>query len=252
MPPCGAQWHSERTVATTSRAERDRAVRRGGELLLESEGGERRKRCAAKRAAGSGYPMKKPDGDKTEYNQRIRSIMEDQMRFAATPLQILVAAIPNAALRPLLIELLQNGAMPAAPLAPDAAETTTPAPATRRRGWPRGKPRKTAAAGETAAERTARLARHAAAQRQRDSEKRRQKLSSASGSGNGGAEPAETALAAKLWQRATTLSPAAPWKAVVQEFGVNSALALDHFRRRSLPPVAHAAVTRFVEAAPAS
>jgi hypothetical protein len=177
--------------------------------------------------------------------------MEDSMRFAATPLQILVAAIPNAALRPLLIELLQNGALPTAPLAPDAAETTTPAT---RRGWPRGKPRgrKTVAAGETAAERTARLARHAAAQRRRDSEKRRQKLSSASGSGNGGAEPAETALAAKLWQRATTLSPAAPWKAVVQEFGVNSALALDHFRRRSLPPVAHAAVTRFVEAAPAS
>jgi hypothetical protein len=182
--------------------------------------------------------------------------MEDPMRFAVTPLQILVAAIPNAALRPLLIELLQNGAMPAAPLAPDATETTTPAPATRR-GWPRGKPRgrKTAAAGETAAERTARLARHAAAQRRRDSEKRRQKLSSVGGNGNGGAggaEPAETALAAKLWQRATTLSPAAPWKAVVQEFGVNSALALDHFRRRSLPPVAHAAVTRFVEAAPAS
>ena len=173
------------------------------------------------------------------------------MRFAATPLQILVAAIPNAALRPLLIDLLQNGAMPVAPLAPDAAETTTPAPATRRRGWPRGKPRKTAAAGETAAERTARLARHAAAQRQRDGEKRRQKLSSASGNGTS-AEPAETALAAKLWQRATTLSPSAPWKAVVQEFGVNSALALDHFRRRSLPPVAHAAVTRFVEAAPAS
>jgi hypothetical protein len=137
--------------------------------------------------------------------------MEDSM---ATPLQILVAAIPNAALRPLLIELLQNGAMPAAPLAPDATETTT-APAARR-GWPPGKPRgrKTAAAGETAAERTARLARHAAAQRRRDGEKRRQKLSSASGNGNAGAgsaEPAETTLADKLWQRATTLSPAAPW-----------------------------------------
>jgi hypothetical protein len=199
------------------------------------------------------------------------------MRFAATPLQILVAAIPNAALRPLLIELLQNGAMPAAPLAPDAAETTTPAPATRRRGWPRGKPRgrKAAAAGETAAERTARLARHAAAQRQRDGEKRRQKRAAqpglpARGNGKGGegaaraarpapartsaepAETAETALAAKLWQRATTLSPSAPWKTVVQEFGINSALALDHFRRGSIPPVAHAAVTRFVEAAPAS
>jgi hypothetical protein len=66
------------------------------------------------------------------------------------------------------------------------------------------------------------------------------------------AEPAETALAAKLWQRATELSPSAPWKAVAQEFGVNSALALDHFRRRSMPPVAPAAVTRFVEVTPAS
>jgi hypothetical protein len=195
--------------------------------------------------------------------------MEDSMRFAATPLQILVAAIPNAALRPLLIELLQNGAMPAAPLAPDA---TAPAPAPRR-GWPRGKPRgrKAAAAGETAAERTARLARHAAAQRQRDRDKRQKRSAQpglpASANGNGGegaaraarpapartgAEPAGTALAAKLWQRATELSPSAPWKAVVQEFGVNSALAVDHFRRRTMPPVAPAAVVRFVEAAAAS
>src|SRR5207342_309055 len=110
-------------------------------------------------------------------------MLEDSMRFAATPLQILVAAIPNAALRPLLIELLQNGAMPTAPLAPDAAETTT-SPAARR-GWPRGKPRgrkahrRKAAAGETEFARTERLALKAAAQRQRDSEKRRQKRAAA-------------------------------------------------------------------------
>jgi hypothetical protein len=86
-------------------------------------------------------------------------------------LQILVDAIPDAALRPLLLELLQNGATSAAPSAsadghklPDVTEPAPPAPATRR-GWPRGKPRKTAAAGETAAERTARLALKAAAQR---------------------------------------------------------------------------------------
>jgi hypothetical protein len=176
------------------------------------------------------------------------------MRHPTSPLETLVAALPNAALRPLLVELMQNGAMPAAPLAPDAAETTTPAPA-RRRGWPRGKPRgRKAAAGETAAERTARLARHAAAQRRRDSEKRSQKRAAA-GNGKGGtgsAEPAETALAAKLWQRATALSPSAPWKIIVREFGTNSALALDHFRRGSMPPVAPAAAVRFVEAAPAS
>jgi hypothetical protein len=235
---------------------------------------------------------------------------------ATTPLQLVVDALPDAALRPLLLELLQNGATSAAPLAPDAAEATTPpatpAPATRR-GWPRGKPRgRKAAAGETEFARTERLALKAAAQRQRDSEKRRQKRAAAqlglptvgelsaaldkappgptgkrllpaggekfhqlsedekerrSNGGTGSAlaarlapaktsaepaEPVETALAAKLWQRATELSPPAPWKAVAQEFGINSALALDHFRRRSMPPVAPAAVARFVEATPAS
>src|SRR6201989_2062233 len=56
-----------------------------------------------------------------------------------TPLQLVVAALPDAALRPLLLELL--GATPAAPSvsAPtDVAATTTPAP---RAKHPGGRPR---------------------------------------------------------------------------------------------------------------
>jgi hypothetical protein len=67
------------------------------------------------------------------------------------------------------------------------------------------------------------------------------------------ADPAaEAALAARLWERATEISPTSPWRAVVQEFGINSALAVDHFRHRSLPHVAPAAVERWVEATTAS
>jgi hypothetical protein len=44
-----------------------------------------------------------------------------------------------------------------------------------------------------------------------------------------------------------SLSPAAPWKAVVQEFGLNSALAVDHYRHRSMPPITPAAAARFLE-----
>jgi hypothetical protein len=196
--------------------------------------------------------------------------MEDSMR---QPLQILVDAIPDAALRPLLLELLQNGATSAALSAsadghklPEAAETTMPAsttlaPAKRGgRGWPRGKPRKTTAVGESEAERTARLARHAAAQRVRDTEKRRHKRAAAqlglSTGGNGVSsrtEPAETALAAKLWARAAEVQPTAPWKAIVEEFGTNAAVAMNACRSRTMPPnVVAAAVTRFLEVPPAS
>jgi transposase-like protein len=60
-------------------------------------------------------------------------------------LQLVVAALPDAALRPLLLELLQNGATPTAPVASadvrppaDAASTTTP---TTRAQHPGGRPK---------------------------------------------------------------------------------------------------------------
>jgi transposase-like protein len=291
------------------------------------------------------------------------------------PLQILVDAIPDAALRPLVLELLQNGATPTAPVAsapnkPDVAETTTPAPPAKHAGGhPRGSPNKAKAptvetgaakaaklaalpdreqlvravangemtqvaaarqlgctaktvstwvtkfrseqskpaaspeqhgqgtsgngngsaaqpapaapgrsagpVAETEAQRKARLARHAARQRERDAERRRlrdaERAAQAAqldlpvgGNGNGvdaartsisavrpvPAKPdvdpaAEAALAARLWQHAAELNPTAPWRPVAAEFGLNAALALNHYRSETMPPIAAAAATRF-------
>jgi hypothetical protein len=291
------------------------------------------------------------------------------------PLQILVDALPDTALRPLLLELL--GVVSAAPLIasdehkpPDAAETTTPAPPAKHAGGrPRGsrnrnkvvtgarkaaklaaqpgresivravaageltqaagarqigctaktlgtwvklyrseqKPaaaptngesaaahapagarepapqaaqpapaKRSGPASETEAERTARLARHAARQRERDAERRQRRDAERTaqeaqidlpieGNGNGddaarpsisaarpaAAKPndidpaAEAALAAKLWRHAAALDPVSPWRPIVREFGINSAVAVDLYRSGSLPPIAPAAATRF-------
>jgi hypothetical protein len=133
-------------------------------------------------------------------------------------------------------------------------------------------------ASETEAERTARLARHAAKQRERDAERRQRRDAERAaqaaqltlpvgGNGNGedaarlaisaarpaAAKPnvdsaAEAALAAKLWQHAAELNPTAPWKPIVAEFGLNAALALNHCRSGTMPPLAPAAASRFIEA----
>jgi Helix-turn-helix domain len=131
--------------------------------------------------------------------------------------------------------------------------------------------------GESPAQRTARLAKHAAAQRARDAVRRRlrdearaaqaaQLILPVGGNGNGedaarlaisAARPAkpnetdlaaEAELAARLWQAAAALRPTTPWRAVAAEFGLNAALALNHCRAGTMPPVAPAAASRFIEA----
>jgi hypothetical protein len=145
--------------------------------------------------------------------------------------------------------------------APQAAK---PAPAKRLSG----------PAGETPAQRAERLAKHAARQRERDAERRQQRDAERaaqaaqmrlpiSGNGNGEDAPrspisatrpakpndvdpaAEAALAAKLWRHAAALDPVSPWRPIVREFGINSAVAVDLYRSGSLPPIAPAAATRF-------
>jgi len=150
--------------------------------------------------------------------------------------------------------------------APQAAK---PAPAKRLSSGP---------AGETPAQRTERLAKHAAAQRARDAVRRQRRDAERAaladqpslpigGAGNGDdaarpsisaarptltktiePDPAEAELAVRLWQAASALNPQNPWRPVASEFGLNAALALDHHRSGTLPPVAAAAITRFVEA----
>jgi transposase-like protein len=131
--------------------------------------------------------------------------------------------------------------------------------------------------GETPAQRTARLAIKAARERERAAERRQRRDAERAaqatqltlpvgGNGNGDdaarpsisavrpAKPNETdpaadaALAARLWQRATELSPTTPWRPVAAEFGLNAALALNHCRAGTMPPVAPAAASRFIEA----
>jgi hypothetical protein len=59
------------------------------------------------------------------------------MRQPASPLDILLAAIPDEALRPLVLALVTNGsAAPRAPLA-----DPPPPPAAKRAGWPKGRKR---------------------------------------------------------------------------------------------------------------
>jgi hypothetical protein len=60
---------------------------------------------------------------------------------------------------------------------------------------------------------------------------------------------AEAALAAKLWARAAEMSPTSPWRPVAAEFGLNAALALNHYRSATMPPIAPAAAARFLEMA---
>jgi transposase-like protein len=234
-------------------------------------------------------------------------------------LQILVEALPDEKLRPLLMKLLvietpqtQTGnTISAAPVAISevtAAVTTTtvPAPVTKR---PPGRPRIKPNATETGAKAARRLAslpgrdemvaavvagtktRAAAAKELGTSpktvsnwverhrrEQQAQKQASASTSGqvrekgpaaavrstapeqhgqlglpiggngnSGSAEPVDPALAAKLWQHAADLSPTAPYRRVASEFGLNTAIAMEHCNRRTLPPLVPAAVERFLE-----
>src|SRR4029450_13062786 len=116
-------------------------------------------------------PTSKPINDRCihPYHRRFRM-------HQPPALQMLVASIPDAALRPMLTELLlQTGAIGTTALAGvdgHAANATEPAPTAPTAKLAPGRPQGSRHAGETAVERTARLARHAARQRVRDAEKR--------------------------------------------------------------------------------
>jgi hypothetical protein len=198
---------------------------------------------------------------------------------ATTPLQAIVAAIPDDRLRPLLIELLQNGALPKVAMpapAPKAARPAPkPAPAKRSPGRPRGRPSKAAVLARQR-ERDAALKREkraaaAEAKKSNTAQTSTAKANGANGAGSrelrrehdrarhaakaaaigpagAAAAAAEAAFAKTLWQHAEKLQPKAPWRAVVREFGINEAVALDAHRIHRLPPgITGAAVARFME-----
>jgi hypothetical protein len=202
-----------------------------------------------------------------------------------SPLQALVAALPDDALRPLIVKLLQNDAsMPLT--APAEDQEPSPRRATRprrtakpRRGRPpsgkrRGRPRKTIDP-DLDAKIIARRRREAAQTRGRPrkvdrdvdpkllARRERAKLqarakraaikaaaeaeySNGASNGNGAPRPAITPV--RLWQHAEVLMPKMPWRIVARELNVNEAQSLDAHRSRSLPPgVTVNAIERFLE-----
>jgi hypothetical protein len=154
-----------------------------------------------------------------------------------TPLQAIVAAIPDDRLRPLLMELLQNGA---APKALPAQTPATPMPTKRRGGWPAGRKR-----GRPSKTTTAKAAAALARQRLRDAEKKREKRAAAQpakpeattkSNGNGGGNGTGAAITpAAIWEHAKKINPKSPWRAL-RDFEVNDQVALDAFRAKVLPP----------------
>jgi hypothetical protein len=57
--------------------------------------------------------------------------------------------------------------------------------------------------------------------------------------------------AEKLWRHAESLAPGKPWRAIVREFGINEAVAVDCWRNKTVPPgIVHGAIgaiARFLE-----
>jgi hypothetical protein len=180
---------------------------------------------------------------------------EDTMRQPAldpSMLETLIAALPNAVLRPLLLSLL--GVAPAATAATATPASAPKSPARKRRGWIKGRPRK---APPREADRlvnamaAAEAKRAADQRREKEAAARKAKRAAKAGNGDGGKAgngSSEPTPAQRLWQRAEAMQPRAPWRAVRDAFNVNEALAHDCFKTRTVPPgIAHGAIERFLD-----
>ena len=189
----------------------------------------------------------------------------------AATLQTVVAAIPDNQLRSVLISVLLDGLSP-------GAGHGSPAPVTPKstRGWPKGKPRKSAPGnGATAidpklearrqrayaqrrAKRAAARAAKAAAAKSGSAAPKpprgrpRIKPAPAGATGNG-AHPIgrDKSSAAAFWSHAELLSPTKAWHSVARELGVNLAVEQDAFRLGQIPPnINAAAAARSLELTP--
>jgi hypothetical protein len=165
---------------------------------------------------------------------------------ATSSLQLLVDALPNAVLRPLILMLL--GAKP-------TASAPAPEPPARKRGWIKGRPRgprkRTIAAPDKidrlvdamAESRSAATIESKRAKRRAKEAQRRQARRTAKNGSSGNGTTAE-----KLWKHAETLAPGKPWRAIVREFGTNEAAAVDAHRNKRLPPgIVSSAIERFLD-----
>jgi hypothetical protein len=170
---------------------------------------------------------------------------------APSALQVLINALSLDALRTALIAVLNGAADHARQVAGDdeldtshvphpGAAAAPPGPAQdatkKRGGWPRGVPRSTRTPAEAAATLAARRAKYAATARAKRAAARHAKVGKTGKPNGGNGASAEPTLAERLWQHAEKLEPARPYRAVTQKLGVHSAQAVDHFRRRTVPP----------------
>jgi hypothetical protein len=178
-------------------------------------------------------------------------------------LESLIAALPDKALRPLILALLQNGASADTPVEPMRTPRHARRPrivaarAKRRGGWPLGKKRGPGRPRLDADTAAAKLA----ARRDRNNELARARRAAAraartgdtgSGADNGSAKAVSAEVTpARFWGHAEALAPTKPWRIVARELGVNEQLALDCHRNRSIPPALGAsAIERFLETSP--
>jgi hypothetical protein len=165
---------------------------------------------------------------------------------AASPthaLRLLIAALPEAQLRELVLEILL-GNLPA------GAATADPPGPKRRRGRPRGRPRGPRKAANRNGAATRRVASAASARR-----KRAEKRAAKQAVEQTAAEPesnsnvgVETVSAARFWSHAKSLNRERPWQAVMREFDVKEATARNCYDTQRLPPrVGPMAITRFLD-----
>jgi hypothetical protein len=191
----------------------------------------------------------------------------------SSPLRLLLAAVPDEALRPLVLLLLEQRAAPA---------TAEPAPARKRASWPKGRPRGprsdkgvkrgpravpvpaaaiTAPPAAPATDPKPAPRGHTRGAQDRQNAKRREKRAAAraatestagngatgSAKANGAGTDTELSPAQRLWEHAKLLSPREPWKAVAGALGTNMAQAIDCWRHRTVPPgMTSSAVERFL------
>jgi hypothetical protein len=161
----------------------------------------------------------------------------------------LIAALPDACLRDLCLQLVLNSlatpppATPAETQAsrprgrPRAAEPRVP----RRRGRPpgTGAPAKKSVDPKLAARRKRYEAKRAVA---RQAAKTAKVAAQTNGNGEGVAVSPQA-----FWQHAEKLEPTRPWLAVTREFDVKEAIAQNCYRKLSLPPsIGPMAITKFL------
>jgi hypothetical protein len=180
----------------------------------------------------------------------------------AVIVRTLIAALPDACLRDLCLQLVFNSL---ATPPPAIAEPEAVKPEARRKGgWPRGRPRGTAGNGrrrrakasgkgsvdpKLAARRARYVAKRAAARKAARHAAKAAKTAEApqptADNGNGKTTPV---TAQAFWQRCEQIEPGAPWRVPMREFDVRNTVAQQAFRARTLPPrIGAMALNKFLE-----